>query len=119
MIVTNNITVYQCEHCKKKLFRKHAMELHEKFCSKNPENYRVCLSCPFMEEDKIIVYEDQHTTRYGKGFRCSKINQNIYHPKVEKKLLEKYPETFLDQIPMKKECELYRDGFIDNVNIFL
>ena len=53
MKVKENVTVYSCEYCKKKLFRQHAMEAHEMMCNKNPDNYRPCYGCKYLEKERI------------------------------------------------------------------
>ena len=111
MIVTENITVYKCEFCKKKLFVKHAMEAHEKYCSSNPANWSACCGCKHMEERSIDIhyYESVHQV---KQFYCKKLEQLLYPMKVvKKKLLEKYPETFENQKPMPATCEFFSNDY--------
>jgi uncharacterized radical SAM superfamily protein len=58
MKVTENVTVYQCEHCGKKLFRKHAMIKHEELCNNNHKNYKACMAgCAFLEKTQILRVE--------------------------------------------------------------
>lgn len=40
MIITNNVTVYKCEFCNKKLYRKHAMIKHEDLCIHNTKKIK-------------------------------------------------------------------------------
>ena len=56
MKTKENVTVYHCDFCPKKLFVKSAMTRHEKKCSKNPINIRACFDCINCEE-VIIKYE--------------------------------------------------------------
>lgn len=116
MRVKENITMYHCDFCSKKLFVKGAMERHEKFCGNNPENAKACHGCKFIEEIKIpytLDYGDDYgVEREATGFRCKKLDKILYPLIVEQKKLNiKYPETFENQEPMPKECE-YR---IENV----
>lgn len=112
MIVKENITVYQCQFCKKKLFVKRAMEHHEKYCSSNPENFKACEGCIHLEEIQIEYeigddyYLCEPIIRKVTGFHCKKLDKKMYPTKAERKgLPEKYPWTFQDQIPMPKECD--------------
>lgn len=120
MNIKENVTVYICEHCKKKMFVKGAMERHEKWCYSNPDNFKACSACMYLEEIEIFydvnrdslghnygVIHDAYTeTKKAKGFHCKKLDKILYPLKVEKKgLPEKYPETFDKQEPMPKECE--------------
>lgn len=118
MKITDNITVYQCEFCKKKLFRKHAMEHHEKYCRLNPEMERVCYDCIFKKETVVKVHKQgEHGEPYTedyKAYSCEKLNTLIYHPIVErKKMIKKMPSVFENQIPMKKDCEHYENAHSD------
>ena len=122
MKVKQNVTLYICEHCKKKLFMKHAMVKHEIKCSMNPANFSACAGCNHLEE-KPIEY-----TRFGYNgyvetedviethtFHCKKLNKDIYPSAVlHKGLPEKYPETFSEQEVMPVECEYYQ-YFIDGL----
>lgn len=111
MIVKENVTIYVCDHCKKKLYVRQAMERHEKWCTKNPENYKACGGCVYLEDIKVPydVYDELgeiSAQKEANGFRCKKLDKILYPLKVEVKgLVKKYPETFKAQHPMPKECE--------------
>lgn len=116
MRVKENVIVYQCEFCKRKMFRKHSMERHEKWCDHNPDNFRKCHWCSHLEtisvEYYITVYSPygdlDETRKETTGFRCKKLDKMLYPFKAEKKgLPDKYPETFDGQEPMPKECDLF------------
>jgi hypothetical protein len=119
MTVTENVTVYKCGHCKKKLFIKGAMLRHETNCSYNPANFAKCSGCRHLSEIKIPYtvngyngYYETEQDREAKGFFCTKLSKKLYPFKVVKKgLLGKYPETFEDQELMPKECDSYDDSF--------
>ena len=40
---TTTETIYTCDHCQRKMFRKGSMTTHEKRCKKNPQNQHMCL----------------------------------------------------------------------------
>lgn len=119
MKVKEDVTVYTCDHCKRKMFVKKAMELHEIACYQNPENKRACSFCIHLEETELtyeksmndmgpgggVIFDAYSSTRKAKSFRCNFFNKILYPYKVQKLgLVEKYPETFEDQEPMPKEC---------------
>ena len=109
MKIKENITVFVCDHCGKKMFRRHAMEKHEIYCGQNPENDRACSYCDYMERREIKYYYDGYDGEHsGKsnGFYCIKIEKYIYPPFIEgSPVFYNHPEQFEDQIPFKKECE--------------
>ena len=115
MKVQENITLYSCDFCKKRMVRKHAMIKHEPSCYSNPENKPACSDCKFLEEIKVEYYYDfgmGKSRAEVKGFKCNKLEQIMYPFKVVKKgLLEKYPETFEGQIQMPKECEHFNNNY--------
>lgn len=121
MIIKENITIYICEHCGKKLFRKHSMVFHEQFCSSNPANKKACAGCIHLRETIVEVSVpdcsndyDGPATRNVTGFLCEKKNIMVYPLKVQRLgLTEKYPDTFENQEPMPKDCELaeYYSGY--------
>lgn len=111
MKVIENKTIYVCEFCEKKLFIKSAMDKHERYCSKNPENFKACSGCIHLKEEK---YEyDKGDDYYGepqygstKTFKCSLLNKEMYPTIVERKgYVQKYPSQFQGQEPMPKECD--------------
>lgn len=90
MKVKNNVTVYQCDFCNKKLFRKNAMVNHEIKCSKNPKNIRACFDCVHCEvvnilfESDVQTYNDDDDTLIeSKTFKCNKKNIFMFPPKLE------------------------------------
>lgn len=110
MKTIENITVYQCEFCKRKMYRKHAMVAHEIRCTMNPENIAKCSGCEFLKEiTHTYGYGDTEYERSSKAFLCTKLNKMLYPAKVvHKGLLQKHPVTFDGQEQMPKECELFQ-----------
>ena len=114
MKIKENVTVYQCEHCKRKMFVKSAMERHEKYCEKNPDNFKACSVCKYIKSARIEYYTENDEARVANGFKCTKLNRILYPTKAERKgLPEKYPETFEGQYPMPNECEHFEDLYGD------
>ena len=108
MKVKENISVYICEHCGKRMFRMAAMVKHEVACYSNPENDRACSGCVHLEQIKTSYVVDTYNGEREvptNGFRCKKLDKMLFPYKVEKKGLNtKYPESFENQEPMPKKC---------------
>lgn len=110
------VTQFSCDFCSKKLFQKAAMIKHEDNCGNNPANYVKCLGCSFLEKQEREFYIDSFDGNFTESERkfnvyyCNKINQMLYHHKA-KRLLDKYPSVFEEQIPMLKECEHFEVVF--------
>lgn len=109
MKTKTNVTLYICDHCKKKMQRKGAMEEHEKWCPKNPENEKACTYCPFLKETDVTIYYDTFDgegSTVKKGFRCTKLDKLLYPLSVQRRGLDgRFPEHFGEQEPMPKTCE--------------
>lgn len=111
------MTVYYCDHCKKKMLRKSAMQHHEKWCYKNPENAKACDGCVHFQETEVTIlaphpYDGSLCEQKRKGFRCDKLDKLLYPLAIQRRGLDKrYPETFDSQEPMPKECEHQNFGF--------
>ena len=85
--------VHTCDYCNKKLFRKWAMEKHEKLCVNNPNNFKVCFGCKYLTRECIDVefeykdrYDDYETTiKEVDCFRCTKLDKLMFPFTIEKK----------------------------------
>jgi hypothetical protein len=103
-------TVYTCDFCKKYSISKGAITRHQKKCSNNPINIVICIGggshCTNLEEIEV-----EGSMGYMiRAFHCKKLDITIYHPKAKiKGLLDKYKETFENQIPMPKDCDFFKD----------
>ncbi len=75
------ITAYKCSHCAKMYQREKMCERHEKRCNKNPENWRACSGCKFL--DKISTFDS--SDRIRSVFYCSKKDIYLHPPKSEHK----------------------------------
>lgn len=111
MTIKENVTVYICDHCKKKLFTKRAMVTHEFGCTYNPANFAACIDCQFCKEvekeysDPNDYDHDSDGVKQTKGFQCTKLDLKMYPFKVVKLgLLKKYPEQFEGEVQMPVEC---------------
>lgn len=105
-----DVTVYICDHCKKKLFRKHAMVNHELLCDKNPINKKACFGCIYLDTEEIEVqtgsdYDGEPNYRTSGCFNCKKLEKLMYSWNAEKRgLPNAYPEDFEEQKNMPNEC---------------
>jgi hypothetical protein len=110
MKIQENVIVYQCEHCSKKLFRKHAMINHEESCKSNPENMRACHYCTFLTKQTCEVpsgypdYFGREGERQVELLFCGKINSYLYPPSVTAKG-NSFETGDLSNVEMLKECE--------------
>ena len=115
MIIKPNVTLFICEHCRKKYQSKKAAELHESFCTKNPNNFSACSGCMHLEERTKEIYRSGYHDGYSvenitnsKSFFCTKKEVGVYPLKVKRLgLPEKYPEDFDGEILMPTACELF------------
>ena len=126
MKIKENVTLYICEHCKKEMKTLKGMARHERICNKNPLNVRICHGCSHLEEKEIEVtyfnyangYETEHVKK-AKSFYCNKLKVGVYPYVVERRgLQDSYPETFDEQVPMKKECKDFKPEWDDIDEMF-
>jgi hypothetical protein len=111
MIVKENVTLFICEHCRKKYQIKSACEKHEPHCSHKKENQSACSGCVYLKEFKVDVFtgndhngEEQSISI--NGFSCSKLDKVLYPYKcIRKGLVDKYPHQFEGQELMPSVCE--------------
>lgn len=105
--------VFQCDHCKRNMFVKHACIKHEDNCSKNPKNFHACGGCAYLQETEVEYwvkqnynYESGGYSNTVRGFKCTKLDKELYPFKATKKgLPDKYPGTFEGKEQMPNECE--------------
>ena len=113
MTTKESVSVYICDHCKKRYFKKSVCEKHEDVCYSNPKNFRACSGCDYLHQIEKTVYYDTgygEASRKFKAFECSKFNKVLYPYKVERMgLTDKYPESFEGQEPMPKHCDKHSD----------
>ena len=100
---TQQMTVYICEHCKRKMFNKGAMTLHERRCKENPNNKHQCFKyCKFLQKG---VNEDGETT-----FECIKVDSgffgsDLYSYKLER--LKANASRMVGKFGMPLQCDVY------------
>ena len=106
MKITENITLYHCDYCKKKLFRKGSMTRHEETCLNNPKNHKACFNCIFLEKTEQEVawgHENPFTEMGSKKiemFKCSKLDKLMFPYRIERKKLHERFDTYANQEPM-------------------
>lgn len=126
MKIIENVVVYKCEYCDKKLFRKNAMINHEAKCSRNPLNIRACFDCAMCEKVNI-KYEPEPQIYCGglsesTAFKCLSKNTYMYPPKIEfsEKGIPDYvefngEEIIQDKMPISCEIKQRQE---DDLNSF-
>lgn len=112
-MITITKPTYKCEHCSKLYQLQRFAEAHEPKCYKNPDNFRICHSCPHLKQGEKTYYFD---TEHGDGskkvkvFRCDKLGLLLHPASVEHS--EQGAWDFGDELnePMKKECEHFAES---------
>jgi hypothetical protein len=117
-----NVTVYTCDHCKKKLFVKSAMERHEERCGANPANFRPCMNCAQLEQKEIEFYtgsdrydDGEPIYRTAKTFYCAAKKILMLHPKTayltgrQNLSWVQLEDEETEQFEMPTECEIFDD----------
>lgn len=79
-------TVYYCDFCKKKSFRKSSMEKHEKHCTMNPK--RECRLCKL---DRMLTPEDCPICEFSRLRISGKLFESKFNFEEE---MKKYWEAY-------------------------
>lgn len=105
-----NVTVYQCDHCKKKYFRENACVSHEVVCFHNPANFRPCFGCACLIKKETAVtfdgdgeYGYQEWTEQKSVLYCSKFSMFMHTPQNEIKGNAFELDEHINE-PMPKQC---------------
>lgn len=103
------LTVFICEHCNRKMFGKGAMSRHEKYCKENPNNKHKCFEfCKHLKMEKNYTHDEWGNNYGGIEFTCMKTGDEMYSYKFEKNTSK--PVGILDTLKrMPLECDLYED----------
>ena len=100
-------TIFICDFCGKKQFRKSDMTKHEKWCKKNPQNKHKCFEfCKHLVKSREH-YEQGDFTGFKTIFTCSKLNQEMYSSIAERRKLPVITDGVTVRMPL--ECEHYTD----------
>ena len=100
-------TIFKCEHCGKRQFRKCDMTLHERWCKKNPNNQHMCLKfCTHLEKTEE-EYQGYEFISKRTVFKCGLTGQQMFSFVAERRKLPVV--TNPDAIRMPLECDKYRD----------
>lgn len=123
MIIIENVTIYKCEFCSKKLYRKHAMLKHEDLCFNNPKNIKACMNCEFLEKIQInahwLVGNSEHVdnSKQVDVFRCNKLDKLMFPFSIERRKLHEKFDTYSEQEPMPSKCDEFKSK-IEILEIF-
>lgn len=99
--------VYYCDHCNRHMLNKGAMNRHELMCHLNPENFRACHLCVFLEKKDLEIevdYYGQESTPTVNVFHCQKKGVYMHTPQNEIKG-NKFELGDYSNDPMPKECD--------------
>jgi hypothetical protein len=103
-------TIYQCDHCGRKMFNKGAMSWHEKWCKENPNNKHKCFDfCIYLEMNKIYNKDEYGNNIFVRtDMLCKRRKTFMYSFKLEKNRTRPV-EAFngLERMPL--ECELFKN----------
>lgn len=123
---TRQATVYNCDHCNKRLLHKGYMERHEKECFANPNNQRPCFSCGYMERVEVKYDTGRDTYRDGEpiyratqGFKCTLKDKLLIPPKARFKNARSigeidfvhYKGKETEHHDMPKDCGEYNNNY--------
>lgn len=109
MKIKENITVYQCDHCKKHYVRKHMCEKHENLCTKNPENIPACWGCANLIKEGFEI-EGEYYSSKAKTFKCKKTDSTMC-PITSSKKDSYINYSFVADIVMPKKCDYFIGGW--------
>lgn len=105
--------IYKCEYCNKLYQIKGYCIKHEKICTKNPINDRICFGCKYLSIKMEYIADDNSymgdNERSVDLFHCDKKDTFLYPPKVEHK--KNYFETSKGNNPMPITCEDHLDEY--------
>ena len=110
---TTNATVYHCDYCGHKLFRRHAMERHEQWCSKNPAVTPACFSgsgCVHLIKKEVTFPSSFGANeRRSYCFHCKALDKDMYTIAAERRGLVGTFALDDEQEPMPKSCESFKE----------
>lgn len=117
MKIKSNVTLYICDHCRKKYQRQDACKKHEQFCSMNPNNQHKCFQhCKHLikaKEEFDVQYHYDGSEYYSKrtSFKCELLNKWMYSYIAERRdIVPLYNELEDDEreyTRMPLECDKY------------
>ena len=100
-------TVYQCDYCGKKQYRKCDMTKHEKWCKKNPKNDHKCFQyCVHLVRDREDCYDEGESPKTRRTFTCSLLNKKMYSYIAERRDIVR---NLYDCERMPLQCDSYKD----------
>jgi hypothetical protein len=101
-----NVSIFKCDFCGKKSFRKCDTTAHEKWCSKNPANNHACFrDCRHLlkTEEEYFVDSDEPYAGKRTVFTCAVNSQKMFSYLAERRKHPVVNEP--DAIRMPLECD--------------
>jgi hypothetical protein len=109
MKTIKNVTLYQCEYCKKDYKRKHFAISHEPKCRKNPANDQKCLhGCRHLEKKEVEIYFDILDCYNIKELLYCNAKEEFVHPFWVEGYLQEDIKDEIPNNPMPEECDKYK-----------
>jgi len=108
MKIIENVTVFQCEFCGKKQYRKNDMSLHEKWCKKNPKNDHKCFQhCVHLIKSREEIDCDREWPSTRCTFQCNVTKKFLYSSIAERRKIVPLLDKSVERMPL--ECRFYID----------
>ena len=112
--------IYKCDFCNKLYQVKSACEKHEKVCTKNPINDRICHHCWHLDKKTTQIDNSQSDYQTGETvlvdrdfFYCNYKHIFLYTPQNEMKQNFKHTDSeggYLENFPMPISCDCKDKG---------
>lgn len=114
-MITKKTEIYICEYCRKVYQIKFFAEKHENMCNRNPDNFRACHSCRYLDKKETKIYSGIDDYYSGDSINnvvnfcyCSSKNIFLYTPQNEIKGNHSHTDIeggAFENYPMSKECD--------------
>lgn len=116
MKVVENVTIYQCEHCGKKQYRKSDMSFHEKWCKKNPNNDHKCFQhCVHLIKGREEIDSEMEWPTTRCTFQCNVTKKFMFSAIAERRKIVPLLEN-VERMPL--QCPFYIDRMVADYGLY-